>query len=317
MPTVTSATPILIPPLLGPNVWQTRFESEGQTEADAAAGPAVPVEVGGTDFFRTFGIPLIHGRPFRKTDIEGAPLVVVVSESVARRYWPGEDPIGKRLQLLPIYGMNGWRTVVGLTPDTHLRSLRETTPTVYFPWHQFTWQTYFAVRSSGDPAALVPLARRLAHEVDPQVDLWAGQTMDQLLAEPLAQPRLGTVLMSAFGLSALVLAAIGLFGVMSSIVGEQTRELGIRIALGAMPADLRSAVLGRALKLTVAGAAVGLAGTVATSRLFQSLLFEVSPIDPLAFVLAVALLIGVAALAAYVPARRATRIDPVQALRAD
>jgi ABC-type antimicrobial peptide transport system permease subunit len=104
---------------------------------------------------------------------------------------------------------------------------------------------------------------------------------------------------------------------MSSIVGEQTRELGIRIALGAMPADLRSAVLGRALKLTVAGAAVGLAGAVATSRLFQSLLFEVSPIDPVAFVLAVVLLIGVAALAAYVPARRATRIDPVQALRAD
>jgi ABC-type antimicrobial peptide transport system permease subunit len=123
--------------------------------------------------------------------------------------------------------------------------------------------------------------------------------------------------MSGFGLSALLLAAIGLFGVMSSIVGEQTRELGIRIALGAMPSDLRRAVLGHALKVTIAGAAVGLAGAVATSRLFQSLLFEVSPIDPVAFVTASMLLIGVAALAAYVPARRATRIDPVQALRAD
>jgi predicted lysophospholipase L1 biosynthesis ABC-type transport system permease subunit len=240
-----------------------------------------------------------------------------VSESVARRFWSGEDPIGKRIRLLPMYGMNGWRTVVGVTRDTHLRSLRETTPTVYLPWHQSTWQTYFAVRSSGDPAVLVPLARQLAHDVDPQVDLWAGQTMDELLAEPLAQPRFGTLLMSAFGLSALVLAAIGLFGVMSSIVSDQTREFGIRIALGAMPADVRRAVLGRALKLTIAGAAVGLAGTVATSRLFQSLLFEVSPIDPLAFVAAGALLIAVAALAAYVPARRATRIDPVQALRAD
>ena len=317
MPTVTSVTPILIPPLLGPNVWQTRFESDGQTDAEAAAGSGIPVEVGGADFFRTFGIPVIRGRPFRESDREGAPLVVVVSESVARRFWPGDDPIGKRIRLLPIYGMNGWRTVVGVTHDTHLRSLRETTPTVYLPWHQFTWQTYFAVRSSGHPATLVPLARRLAHEVDPQVDLWAGQTMDQLLAEPLAQPRLSTLLMSAFGLSALILAAIGLFGVMSSIVGEQTRELGIRIALGAMAADVRRAVLGRALRLTIAGAAIGLVGAVATSRLFQSLLFDVSPIDPVAFVASVVLLIAVAALAAYVPARRATRIDPVQALRAD
>jgi putative ABC transport system permease protein len=217
-----------------------------------------------------------------------------------------------------MYGeLTQWRTVVGVTHDTHLRSLRETTPTVYLPWHQFTWQTYYAVRSTGDFGALVPLARRHAHEVDPQVDLWMGQTMDQLLAEPLAQPRFGTLLMSSFGLSALLLAAIGLFGVMSSLVGEQTRELGIRIALGAMPSDLRRAVLGRALRLTVAGAAVGLAGAVATSRLFQSLLFEVSPIDPVALVAASVLLIGVAALAAYVPARRATRIDPVQALRAD
>jgi predicted permease len=318
MPTVTSVTPILIPPLLGPNVWQLRFESEGQTDADAAANPTVPVEVGGPDFFRTFGIPVIRGRAFRETDREGAPLVGVVSESVARRFWPGEDPIGKRIRLPRMYGeLTQWRTVVGVTHDTHLRSLRETTPTVYLPWHQFTWQTYYAVRSTGDFAALVPLARRHAHDVDPQVDLWLGQTMDQLLAEPLAQPRFGALLMSGFGLSALLLAAIGLFGVMSSIVGEQTRELGIRIALGAMPSDLRRAVLGHALKVTIAGAAVGLAGAVATSRLFQSLLFEVSPIDPVAFVTASMLLIGVAALAAYVPARRATRIDPVQALRAD
>ncbi|HEY2375013.1 MAG TPA: ABC transporter permease [Gemmatimonadaceae bacterium] len=321
MPTVTSVTPILIPPLLGPNVWQLHFESEGQTDAEAAAGPSVPIEVGGPDFFRTFGIPVIRGRPFLQTDREGVPLVVVVSESVARRFWPGRDPIGKQIRWPPPAGAanseNAWRTVVGVTRDTHLRSLRETTPTVYLPWHQFEWQTYFAVRSTGDFGALVPLARRLARDVDPQVDLWLGQTMDQLLAEPLAQPRFGTLLMSSFGLSALVLAAIGLFGVMSSIVGEQTREFGIRIALGAMPSDLRGAVLGRALKLTIAGAIVGLLGAVATSRLFQSLLFEVSPIDPFAFLAATVLLIAVAVLAAYLPARRATRIDPVQALRAD
>ncbi|HKW08819.1 MAG TPA: ABC transporter permease, partial [Gemmatimonadaceae bacterium] len=317
MPTVTSVTPILIPPLLGPNVWQLRFARDAQTDAEAAAEPAVPVEAAGPDFFRTFGIPIVRGRPFREGDREDAPLVAVVSESVARRFWPGEDPIGKRIRLLPIYGMTGWRTIVGVTRDTHLRSLRETTPTVYLPWHQFTWQTYFAVRSSGDPARLVPLARRLAREVDPQVDLWAGQTMDQLLAEPLAQPRFGTVLMSSFGLSALVLAAIGLFGVMTSIVSDQTREMGIRMALGAMPGDVRRVVLSRALALTIVGGIVGLGAAIATSRLFVNLLFEVSPVDPVALAGAGALLIGVGAIAAYVPARRATRIDPVQALRAD
>ena len=163
----------------------------------------------------------------------------------------------------------------------------------------------------------MPAIRRQAHEVDPQVDLWYGRTMDELLAEPLAQARFGTLLMSSFGLAALVLAAIGLFGVMSSIVGEQTRELGIRIALGAMPSDLRRSVLGRAFVLTIVGVAIGLVGAIGASRLFQSLLFEVSAVDPLALASAGALLIVVAVFAAYVPARRATRIDPVQALRAD
>lgn len=141
--------------------------------------------------------------------------------------------------------------------------------------------------------------------------------MDQLLAEPLAQPRFSALLMSSFGVVALLLAAIGLFGVMSSIVSEQTRELGIRMALGALPGDVRRTVLGRAFGLTVAGAAVGLVGAVATSRLFASLLFEVSPVDPISLVSACALLIVVGLVAAYLPARRATRIDPVQALRAD
>jgi predicted permease len=321
MPTVTSVTPILIPPLLGPNVWQSRFEAEGQTEPEAAANPAVPVEVGGPELFRTFGIPVIRGRPFVDTDRENAPLVVVVSESVARRFWPGQDGIGKRIRVPPpmggIVGENGWRTVVGVTHDTHLRSIRESFATVYLPWRQFSWQTYFALRTTSDLGRLVPAIRRLAHEVDPQVDLWSSRTMDELLAEPLAQPRFGTVLMASFGLSALVLAAIGLFGVMSSIVGDQTRELGIRMALGAMPGDVRRTVLGRALALTVVGAIVGLAAAIATSRLFVNLLFEVSPVDPVALAGAGALLIVVGAVAAYVPARRATRIDPVQALRAD
>jgi predicted permease len=321
MPGVTAATPILIPPLLGPNVWQFRFDREGQTETEAASNPTVPVEAAGPDFFRVFGIPIVRGRAFVDTDRENAPLVAIVSESVARRLWPGEDPIGKRIGVPPpwslVAGTTDWRTVVGLTRDNHLRSLRESLPAIYLPWHQGYWQTYFAIRTTSDLGMVLPAIRRLAHEVDPQLDLWYGRTMDELLAEPLAQPRFGTLLMSSFGLAALVLAAIGLFGVMSSIVGEQTRELGIRIALGAMPSDVRRAVLGRAFVLTIVGVAIGLVGAIGASRLFQSLLFDVSVVDPVALVSAAALLVIVAVFAAYVPARRATRIDPVQTLRAD
>jgi ABC-type antimicrobial peptide transport system permease subunit len=206
---------------------------------------------------------------------------------------------------------------VGLVPDTHFRSLRETTPMIYLPWHQGTMQGYYAIRSRTDLGALLPSLRRVVREVDPQSVLWYTHTMDELLDEPLAQPRFGTLLMSSFGLSALLLAAVGLFGVISSIVLQQTRELGIRMALGATAADVRRAVLGRAVRLTIAGAAVGLAAAVMASRLFRGLLFDVSPVDPLALVVAGAMLIAVGALAAYVPARRATRVDPVQALRAD
>jgi hypothetical protein len=214
-------------------------------------------------------------------------------------------------------GGSNWRTVVGLVPDTHFRSLPETTPMIYLPWHQGSWQTYFAIRSRADLGALMPALRRVFHEVDPQIDLWYAHTMDDLLSEPLAQPRFGALLMSSFGISALLLAAVGLFGVISSIVVQQTRELGIRMALGATPGAVRLAVLGRAARLTIVGAVIGLGAAVIASRLFQTLLFQVTALDPLALAAAAGVLVVVAAIAAYAPARRATRIDPATALRAD
>ena len=175
----------------------------------------------------------------------------------------------------------------------------------------------------GDPrerfqlAALLPALRRAAHEADPQADLFNPRTMDELLAVPLSQPRLGALLMSSFGLVALLLAAIRLYGVMSALVRDQTREIGIRIALGATGSRVRADVLARAAVVTGSGAIAGLVVALATSRVLTSLLFQVSPTDPLALVSACAVLLMVSALAAYLPARRATRIDPVQALRAD
>lgn len=319
IPGVAAGTPIVIPPLLGTGVWHWRFDKEGQTAADAARNPTIPIETGGPDYFRTFGIPVIRGRAFNESDRAHAPEVVIVSEGVARLYWPGEDPIGKRIRTtnIPDDGGQAWRTVVGEVPDTHLRSLKDAAPTVYFPSLQSTWQGYLAIRSAVPIGALLSSLRQASADVDPDVRLWHAQTMDELLAVPLAEPRLGTLLMSTFGVIALLLAAIGLYGVMTALVRDQTREIGIRMALGATAAIVRRAVLRRAMLLTVTGALAGLVVALLTSRAVSALLFHVSPADPLALGGACAILVLVGAIAAFLPAKRATSVDPMQALRAE
>ena len=262
-------------------------------------------------------------------DREDAPLVVVVSQSVAHRFWPGQDPIGKRirasLSVLSPATANlrdepyfAWRTVVGLVSDTRFRTLREASPMVYFPWQQNdVWQGSIAVRSTGDPVRLGAAVRSTVKEFDPTIAVYGSRSMDELLAGPLAEPRLTALLLTAFGAVALVLAAVGLFGAMSSAVREQTREIGIRVALGATPALIRGSVLRRAFALIGAGIAAGLVVALATTWLLQSLLFQVSPADPMTLLIVCVVLLGVAGVAAYLPARRATRIDPIVALRAE
>jgi predicted permease len=318
IPGVSAATPIVIPPLLGTGLWQWRFDKDGQTAAETATNPTIPIETGGPDYFKTFGIPVIRGRAFNDSDRENAPAVLIVSESVARRFWPGENPIGKRLRTANIPdGGPPWRAVVGEVPDTHLRSLRDASPTVYFPWLQSTWQGYLAIRTAIPLGALLPALRRAGTDVDPDVHLWHAKTMDELLAQPLAEPRLGTLLMATFGLVALLLAAIGLYGVMTALVRDQTREIGVRMALGATPAIVRNGVMRRATVVMSAGAGAGLVVALFSSRALTSLLYQVSPTDPVALGGACLILVAVGALAAFLPARRATAIDPVEALRAN
>jgi predicted lysophospholipase L1 biosynthesis ABC-type transport system permease subunit len=207
---------------------------------------------------------------------------------------------------------------VGVVKDTRFRSLRETTPMVYLPWDQSDgWQGEFAVRAAGDPSTLAAAIRRTVHEIDPELDAYTIQTMDDALGEPLAQPRLTTLLLSAFSLTALLLAAVGLYGALASVVGERTRELGVRMALGAAPGQVRRTVLRGALGVVAVGAAAGVVGALAGTRLLASLLYEVSPTDPLTLGGVCAVLGLVALAAAYLPARRATRIDPAIALRAE
>jgi predicted permease len=322
VPGVTAASTTNIPPLLGLNNWQARFDKPGQAESDAASNPVTPWEAVGPDFFRALGIPVTRGRAFTDADRMTNSLVMIVSQSTARRYWPNEDPIGKQLgfsvpglKALPPW--MGARTVVGVVPDTHLRSFRQSAPAIYLPTQQSTWQGHIVLRSARDLKSLLPALRTAGRDVDPDLSLWKADTMNELLTEPLAQPRLGTLLMSSFGIVALLLAAIGLYGVMAALVRDQTREIGIRIALGASAAHVRREVLGRAAFVTGVGVAAGFAGALATSHLLTALLFEVSPTDPIALSTACGTLLLVGALAAYLPARRATRIDPVQALRAD
>ena len=322
IPGVTASTQLVAPPMLGNGVWQIRFEVDGQIPTDAATNPLFATDMVGPEFFKTFGVKLDRGRAFTDRDDAASPLVAIVSESVARKLWPGRDPIGQRVRVPgatpeSIVGGDGWRTVVGVAHDTHLRLLREVSPMVFLPSVQGYWQGSIAIRSTVPLHALLPALRVAGRETDPDLSLWSPRTMDEILGEPLAQPRLGALLTSTFGLVALLLAAIGLFGVMASLVRERTREFGIRMALGASAGRVRMAVLRRAALVAGSGAVVGLVVALASSRLLTALLFGVSPTDPIALGAACLVLLIVAAAAAYLPARRATSIDPVQALRSD
>jgi predicted permease len=327
LPGVVGLTPILEQPFNGVDVWRWKFDAEGQSASDREHNPLVPIEVGGAEFLSTLGVPLVRGRGFLESDREGSELVALVTESVARRFWPGQDPVGKRVRVPGSDGSvtritgepgdSGWRTVVGVVRELHLRSLREGTPTVYLPWQQSYWQGTFAIRTTGSLAGLLPSIRRAVHEVDPDLLLWEAKTLDEMLAEPLARPKLTAALLSGFGLIALVLSGIGLYGVMATLVRERTHEIGVRMALGANAGRVRADILRKTFLIVGAGAVVGLAIALASSRLLTALLFQIAPNEPLAILAATGLLLLVALVAGYGPARRATRVDPIEALRAD
>jgi len=316
VPGVTMVTPILVPPFFGTGIFVGRLDVEGQTPEEMKTNPVYPVEVGGENFFRLYGIPILRGRGFTEADDEKAEQIAVVSEAAAKRTWPNADPIGKRIRFWN-NDSTSWRTVVGVAGDIHYRSLRESTPEIYLPWKQAYWQGTFAIRTSGPLGSVLPALRRATAEVNPVVTLWKADSMDDLLAQPLAQPRMSAALLAGFALVSMLLAAIGLYGVMASAVRGSLRELGVRAALGASPERLRRGVLAQALMVTGSGALAGLVVALAASRLLTSLLYEVSPVDPLSLLGSAGLLLVVALLAAYLPARHATRVDPVQALRSD
>jgi len=316
MPGVRSVAPTFTVPfapvggIFGPGL-----RAEGESADDAAKNPEVNFEVATPHYFTTLGIPLLHGRVFVEGDAKGTLPVAIISESLAGFYWPGEDPIGKRL----VRG-DDRLTIVGVVRDTHYRDLRSPRPNIYVPLRQSPYPfvpTTIVIATNGRPVALVPEIRRAVGETAPGVAVASAVPYEVFLAGTLAQPRLNALLLGLFAGAAVVLAAVGLFGVIATTVRLRTRELGVRLALGATPALVQRALLGQALLLGILGVTIGFAGSLVGTRLLRSLLFAVSPSDPLSLGGACALLVAVAVAAAWWPAHRATRIDPAITLRAE
>ena len=267
-------------------------------------------------YFETIGIPVLRGRSFTPADVADSPWVTVINESMARKYWGRQDPIGTRLQLGP---GDPWRTVIGVVGDVLFDGLDgQTKPEMYFPMDQsFNTESSptIVVRTTLDPGAAAGELRETVAAIDRAIPVDRIQTMDQLVSGSVAQPRFRTVILAAFSLLALVMASIGIYGVMNYLVIQRT--LAIRVSMGATRAAVLRLVLGRAAALIGAGTCVGLAGSVALVRVIRGLLFATAPLDPLTFAAAPALLAGVALAASYLPASRATRVDPMVALRCE
>ncbi|MHB1224104.1 MAG: ABC transporter permease [Gemmatimonadaceae bacterium] len=319
IPGVASAAAMPSAPFSGQGGWSAMYTGEGQTAELQASNPWVNFEVVGPEYFGTLGIPLRRGRAIGEQDREGAPPVAVVSEAVARHSWPGEDPIGRRIKLGPLEGRGEWHTVVGVVGETRYHELTSPEPSLYLPIRQFGGPVpmTLAVRTRADPALVMPLIGQALRQVHPELMVAGGGSMSQLMAAPLARPRFSTILLATFAAITLLLAAVGIYGVMAATVRQRTREIGIRLALGARMEEVRALVLRQGMLLALAGCAIGIAAALAGTRALRSMLFEVSPTDPPTLAAVALLIMGVAALACYVPARRASRVDPVTALRAE
>jgi putative ABC transport system permease protein len=269
------------------------------------------------DYFTTLGIKIVRGRGFTDRDDERAPTVVVINETMAAKYWPGVDPIGKRMQLR--YNDSPPREIIGIASDVKQTTLTDKVPPqMYAPFVQAPWPFLTAVaRTTAAPEAAAGSLRQALAHLDPEQAAGDIRTFDQYLARSIATPRFTAVLLGTFASLALLLAGFGLYGVMAYSVAQRSREIGIRMALGAQAADVRSLVVNQAVRLGATGLAIGIAGALAVTRVFDSLLFGVTASDPVTFASVSATLITVLVLAAYLPARRATRVDPIVALRAD
>jgi predicted permease len=264
--------------------------------------------------FEALGLPLLGGRDFQEADTADSPPVAIIDEPLARRYWPAGDALGKRIETT---GDRQWMTIVGIVGGVnHLSLTEEKQPHIYMPMAQNTDSRAFLIlRTTGPPSATVPIIRTELKQIEPDLPIYMVRSMSDIVGQTLSTQRLTNLLLMAFAVVALLLAAVGIYGTMSVYVGSRTKEFGIRLALGAQPNALLWTVLRQGLRLTAAGVVIGLTGALALTQTIKSLLFEVSATDPIIFITLPVLLVLVALLACYMPARRSARVDPLIALR--
>jgi putative ABC transport system permease protein len=313
-PGVISAGGVMSPPL-SRSGFGGSFVIIGRTGGDTPRMQVRPVTPG---YFETLRIPLRRGRLIAKSDRPGSANVVVISEEAARKYWPGEDPIGKRIRIHVALGVpEREREIVGVVGDVKIRTLdAAAVPVAYVPHEQYVSdQLTILVRAAGDPMALLPLVRTQLAQLDREIALTDVGPATQLAAKAVAQPRFRTIVLSLFACVALALAAVGLYGVTAYSVSQRRAELGVRMALGAESRQVVRLVLREGLMPVAVGIAIGIAGAAVLTRVISTLLFDVAALDPLTFATVPVLLAIVAITACYLPARRASTVDPLTVLR--
>ena len=316
VPGVASVGSIQFPPLSGLDS-ATGFWTASRPKPKPGDEPVTGVSIVTPGYFATMGIPLIRGRTFSERDRAGSPQVAVVSQTLARQQFPGVDPIGQRIFVQ--WGRQTPYEIVGVVGDVkHDRLDSDSGPNVYFPDAQEpNGGGTLVIRTAANPMKLAPTIEQVIHAYDSDQAIADIQPLDVFLSQSVARPRFQSVLIASFAGLALLLAAIGIFGVMSYSVAQRSHEIGIRVALGAQSNQILRLVVGQGLLLALIGAAAGLAGAFALTRYLRSLLFEVSPTDPWTFIAVPLVLCTVALAASYLPARKAMEVDPMQALRCE
>ncbi len=330
LPGVRMAGAISEPPLSRRRMPDQAITLEGQPPRAAVESPRVISRAVTPDYFPAMGIPLRKGRRFTEGDAGDGKLVAIVNETAARLYWPGEDPVGKRFAMgsrerfnyfraPPRPGEAEWREIVGVVADVRSSGLDlPSQPEVFYDYRQFPWYgPTLVVRTDGDPLQLAAAIRRAASALNRRAVVTEVKTMEQIAADSIAQPRFRAKLIGLFSALALLLGMLGIYGVTSYTVAQRTREIGIRIALGATVADVSWLIMGQALRATGIGLVLGITGALAAARWISSLLYGVSPADPVTLAGTCVVFGGAALAASYLPARRAAGVDPASALRSE
>ena len=319
LPGVTNAALSMAVP---PNrlVMRNPYTPEGKVFATGESAPVAQHILVSPEYFSTLGIPFARGRPFTDADRDGSPLVAIINETFARRAFPGQEPVGRWFQMGDPHPDSPKIEIVGVVPDVKYAGLdAEDVPTFYVPFRQSLWwrNMYVVLRTDGDPARHAPAIRAAVAAVDPQVGLLETRTVEGLMSESVAVPRYRALLLGAFALLALILASAGIYAVMSYSVTQRTRETGVRLALGATPRAVLVLVVTDGLRLAAIGVVIGVCLAMATTRWLSSLLYEVSPLNPVSFVGTAVFLALVAVFACALPAWRASRTDPMRAIRVE